>query len=771
MTRQRQPVLQLSGMIILMAQLCRSTGILPGVAAILLLPGAVGAGANPWRLYDRTHGLAGSAVQAIARDGDGGLVIGTDRGLSRFDGASWTTWKAVDGMPGDDVRGVAVDPGGRIWVPRAQASGVSRAAAGAASGAPRARPGGKFAVAAAADGSIWLGHAAGMLRFDAAAAGLAVVPALDGTIVNAVLADREGRVWVRRRRRPAAARRRRWATVGARRPPAGRRAGPRPGRRGARLVRHRERSFVLRRRRLAPGRAAAQDAREGRRRWPWTGKAGSGSGPRPAPATTTATIGSGSTRGPASRRTKCSRSSPTANGSIWVGTARGLARFDATWSVPPASLRDGPAPRAPVLRAKDGTVWTAAEKGLLANRGRASEAIGPREKLDARVLAIAEAGPENSGSGPSRGLVQGFRRRSRGVLPAEAREDLRRDRARGPARRESVVCRPAAGLMGHEVTALAPDGEGGLWVGTATGLSRLCPAASGPASTISRARRRAAPSARWPSLPRAALGGDRRRPLRVRREHLDPPGPRRGACPARRPAPSSSPATGSCGSAPTAASPGAKGRRGSSPARARDSSGTGSSRCTRTPRGRIWVGTTDGVSFIEGGLWGSFGERDGLPSPRVTSIAEVDGGIWLAAEEGIAIHRPDRVPPGTRVKNPPVGPLTAALHSFDIAGADLETPPARAALLLAPRRRTLVGLVAGVPRDPRRSRQRPPRLRGPQPGPGAQRRPDAGPRRVRGQHRPLRRRGARRLLRPGARRPLAVLRDRPGVGAPPRSGG
>jgi transglutaminase-like putative cysteine protease len=95
------------------------------------------------------------------------------------------------------------------------------------------------------------------------------------------------------------------------------------------------------------------------------------------------------------------------------------------------------------------------------------------------------------------------------------------------------------------------------------------------------------------------------------------------------------------------------------------------------PGGRLWVGTQEGASCLDGGLWSSFGEHDGLPSPRVASIAEVSGRIWFGAEEGVVVHRPDRAPPQTRIKNPPRGPVGALFYLFEFAGGDLETPPAR----------------------------------------------------------------------------------------------
>ncbi|MHB9030661.1 MAG: ligand-binding sensor domain-containing protein, partial [Candidatus Latescibacterota bacterium] len=51
----------------------------------------------------------------MAEDPDGSVWFAGDRGLSRFDGASWRTWTMRDGLPGDRVTGVDSAPDGVIW--------------------------------------------------------------------------------------------------------------------------------------------------------------------------------------------------------------------------------------------------------------------------------------------------------------------------------------------------------------------------------------------------------------------------------------------------------------------------------------------------------------------------------------------------------------------------------------------------------------------------------------------------------------------------------
>ncbi|MGA7731156.1 MAG: LuxR C-terminal-related transcriptional regulator [Chloroflexia bacterium] len=44
------------------------------------------------------------------------IWIGTDNGVTRFEGGTWTSYRMEDGLPGNMVEAVAIDPFNRIWV-------------------------------------------------------------------------------------------------------------------------------------------------------------------------------------------------------------------------------------------------------------------------------------------------------------------------------------------------------------------------------------------------------------------------------------------------------------------------------------------------------------------------------------------------------------------------------------------------------------------------------------------------------------------------------
>lgn len=71
-------------------------------------------GESEWTSYAQPDGLAGNVVYSIAREDDGTLWFGTNKGVSRFDGENWTTIR--HGLPAPHVYSLAIGRNGTIWV-------------------------------------------------------------------------------------------------------------------------------------------------------------------------------------------------------------------------------------------------------------------------------------------------------------------------------------------------------------------------------------------------------------------------------------------------------------------------------------------------------------------------------------------------------------------------------------------------------------------------------------------------------------------------------
>ena len=70
---------------------------------------------NPsWLTYDNTNGLGGNQVQSIDEDENGGIWIGTNQGVSYFDGNSWVSYSSPD-LHWSGVNATAFDSNGDKW--------------------------------------------------------------------------------------------------------------------------------------------------------------------------------------------------------------------------------------------------------------------------------------------------------------------------------------------------------------------------------------------------------------------------------------------------------------------------------------------------------------------------------------------------------------------------------------------------------------------------------------------------------------------------------
>ncbi|HVU96484.1 MAG TPA: histidine kinase [Puia sp.] len=66
--------------------------------------------------YDISEGLAGSTVYCIAQDRDGFIWVGTETGVSRFDGTHFHNYTAIDGLPDVEILEMFGDSKGRVWM-------------------------------------------------------------------------------------------------------------------------------------------------------------------------------------------------------------------------------------------------------------------------------------------------------------------------------------------------------------------------------------------------------------------------------------------------------------------------------------------------------------------------------------------------------------------------------------------------------------------------------------------------------------------------------
>ena len=152
------------------------------------------------QVFDRrtTPQLRSSVVLSLAADRTGAVWAGMQNGgLVRFQGGRVDVWTREDGLVADTVQKLFVDRAGDLWIGTGR--GVQRMRRGALDRPGGAASFGSRAVVAFAqtpDGTIWAGgDGLWVLR----AAGWARVPVGEGpqgAVVESLLADRDGSLWI-----------------------------------------------------------------------------------------------------------------------------------------------------------------------------------------------------------------------------------------------------------------------------------------------------------------------------------------------------------------------------------------------------------------------------------------------------------------------------------------------------------------------------------------------------------------------------------------------
>jgi signal transduction histidine kinase/CheY-like chemotaxis protein/ligand-binding sensor domain-containing protein len=145
-------------------------------------------------------GATEANVHAIMEDAAGTVWVGANNGLHRFDGASERVYTTKDGLPENQVFGVAPAPDGGIWVGThggsvAELRGGKFRAFSARDGVP---PGGILALLSDRDGSLWIGTEGGGLgRFAGGKfSSYQTRDGLSNQVVRCLLEDTEGSVWL-----------------------------------------------------------------------------------------------------------------------------------------------------------------------------------------------------------------------------------------------------------------------------------------------------------------------------------------------------------------------------------------------------------------------------------------------------------------------------------------------------------------------------------------------------------------------------------------------
>jgi ligand-binding sensor domain-containing protein/signal transduction histidine kinase len=175
----------------------------PSLALALVITGSSSAAAQrlPFTTYTTSQGLAGDRVTSAVEDAQGLLWIGTDKGLSRFDGMAFRTFDRRNGLRNDYVTSIALGRDGTLWIGTwGSAYRFDGRAFTELRFEGRHDPWARVYLVIDTQDRIWCGSD-GVYRLDNSGTGepimrpVAQVPGEALQTVDALLADRHGNVW------------------------------------------------------------------------------------------------------------------------------------------------------------------------------------------------------------------------------------------------------------------------------------------------------------------------------------------------------------------------------------------------------------------------------------------------------------------------------------------------------------------------------------------------------------------------------------------------
>ena len=179
------------------------------IVLALALPALVHAERLPTKIFTTADGLANNHINRIVRDSHGYLWFCTREGLSRFDGYSFITYGLIDGLPGAVIKDLIETKEGLYWI--ATNRGLVRFDP---LGTPRAPKGGRpmftmflpeadpathdvWTLVQDRAGTVWVGTAVGLYKLNDAATDPITFTRIDiASQINSLAEDHASVLWI-----------------------------------------------------------------------------------------------------------------------------------------------------------------------------------------------------------------------------------------------------------------------------------------------------------------------------------------------------------------------------------------------------------------------------------------------------------------------------------------------------------------------------------------------------------------------------------------------
>jgi len=151
-----------------------------------------------WHTLGVPDGLPDNSVRSLLEDREGQLWIGTEGGVSRYDGERFVTYTTQDGLPNNRVVSLLEDQEGQLWI--GTEGGVSRydgerfVTYTTQDGLPNNRV---VSLLEDREGQLWIGTEGGVSRYDGERfVTYTTQDGLPNNYVVSLLEDREGQLWI-----------------------------------------------------------------------------------------------------------------------------------------------------------------------------------------------------------------------------------------------------------------------------------------------------------------------------------------------------------------------------------------------------------------------------------------------------------------------------------------------------------------------------------------------------------------------------------------------
>ncbi len=161
---------------------------------LLLLPLAASAQRYVFKYYANEQGLGNLEVTCLFQDHTGFLWAGTENGLYRYDGLSFTAFGTAEGLPSEHILSLRETADGTLWVGTAQ--GVGQQVGSLFRALPAITSGAVSSIALDPQGDLYLGTVDGLVlgRRSAASGGWQFHTVQAGS-VNGLFPAADGSVW------------------------------------------------------------------------------------------------------------------------------------------------------------------------------------------------------------------------------------------------------------------------------------------------------------------------------------------------------------------------------------------------------------------------------------------------------------------------------------------------------------------------------------------------------------------------------------------------